>query len=288
MIWIFAALCNSLLAAANAEINRRFQQEPFRLNLWRTLLASLIWLPLAMLQDWPTEPLFYTTAVFCGLTIIIGNMIMNDLSARMNGRVAVLHIPIKAILVFCMWPLVDEAARNHMLNEEPWQVMAGLMFFGIMVVSINAMRSNDASWSALRALVPVIILYSASDIAGRLVLDPQHLNDHLIVYLFIATGVSAVFSLALYPWRPRPELPLVDRKMLQAAGWAGVISTLNHTCFFIGLALAPNPAYVSMIALIAPAWLFLYHRVFKIPDNASPWASMVLIMGAIGLLVVTL
>lgn len=288
MIWIVAALLNSVLAAANAEVNRRFKQEPFRLNMWRTLLASIIWLPLALIQEWPTSPLFYTTAVFCGLTIIIGNMIMNDLSARMNGRVAVLHIPIKAILVFAAWPLVDEAARHHMLSEEPWQVMAGLVFFGIMVISINAMRRNDASWAALRALVPVIVLYSASDIAGRLVLDPAQLSSHLIVYLFVATAVSAGFSLMLYPWRPKPEQPLFDKNLFQAAGWAGVISTLNHACFFIGLALAPNPAYVSMIALIAPAWLFVYHRLFNIPDNASPWASIVLIMGAVGLLVVTL
>ncbi|MCP5405507.1 MAG: hypothetical protein H6922_04725 [Pseudomonadaceae bacterium] len=287
MVWIFAALAHSLLAAANAEINRIFQQEPFRLNLVRTTLASLIWLPVALVQPWPTEQMFYITAVFSGVAIVFGNLVLNDLSRRMCGRVAALHIPLKAILVLLAWPLVDEAAMQHLLHEEPWQMVTGLMFFGIMVAALNAMRRNDASWGALKVLLPVILFYTFADIAARLQLQGENFGQLLVVYLFVAMSVSAVFSILLLPFRPNPEKPLVSKKLFQAAGWAAAITMTNHICFFIGLTLAPNPAFVSMLGLMAPAWLMLYHRIFNIKDDANPWAGLVLVLGSLGLLVVT-
>lgn len=289
MIWLFAALGNSVLAAGNAEINRRYKQESFRLNLWRTLFVSLFWLPFAINQTWPRNPFFYLAAVFCGVGIVIGNTIMNDLAARHNGRVAVLHLPLKALVVFVLWPLVDVATRDQLLHEQPWRSALALACFGTMVLAVNAMRRNDASWGALRALVPVIVMYSLADIAGRLVLEARpDLMGRMIVYLFIATGVSAAASIAVFPWRPRPELPVWDATLLKVSAMVAVVAVFNHMCFYTALTLAPNPAYVSMIALIAPAWLFAYHKVLNIPDHASPWASVVLVLGAVGLLLVTL
>lgn len=287
MIWLFAAVAHSIFAACNAEINRIFQQEPFRLNLMRTAIATLVWLPLALVQPWPTDQLFYVTAVFSGVAIVFGNLVLNDLSMRMSGRVAALHIPLKAILVFAAWPLIDDAAWVHMTQEEPWQVGIGLLFFAIMVAALNAMRRNDASWSALKVLVPVILFYTVADIAARLQLEHENFGQLLVVYLFVAMSVSVVFSILLLPFRPHPERPLVSRKLFQAAGWAATISMLNHVCFFIALTLAPNPAYVSMLGLMAPAWLMMYHRAFRIKDDASPWAGMVLVLGSIGLLMVS-
>lgn len=286
LMWLPAAVGNSILSGAQAEINRRYKQEPFRMNMWRTFLAALFWMPFALIQPWPTDTMFYSAAAFCGFSMVIGNNIMNELSARHNGRVAVLHMPVKAFIVLVAWAFITPSEWYHLTHEDLWQQAAALMFFGIMVAAMNAMRSNDASWGALKALVPVIFIYAASDIAARLVLTPTNLTSLLIVYMFIASSVSAVFSLMMIPWRPKPDLPLADRNLVEAGGLAALITVMNHTCFFIGLALAPNPAYVSMVALLAPAWLFVYHRVFNIPDHASPWASMVLVMGSIGLLIV--
>lgn len=288
LVWILAALGNSVLAAANAEINRKFQQEPFRLNMVRSGLAALCWLPLVLIQKWPTGQDFYVAAVFSGLVITYGNIVLNGLSAKLNGRVAVLHIPMKAIAIFAVWPLIDHQAWVHLTQEQPWQMVTGLVFFAIMVAAINAMRRNDASWSAIQALWPVILFYTAGDIVARLQLQGSDFNDKLVIYIFVSMLVSALFSACMLPWRPHPEKPILNPRLMQAAGWAAIITMFNHVCFFMGLALAPNPAYVSMIALLAPMWLLVYHRVAGIPDNASPWAGAILVLASIGFLMVTL
>lgn len=285
-MWVIAALANSLLSANNAEINRRYQQEGFRLNMWRTLFAALWWAPLAVLQDWPNDPAFYGAAVFGGISIIVGNVITNNLAAQHNGRVAIIHMPLKAIMVFIVWAILDDHARQHILDN-PLVTLAVFLCLGTMVLSMDFMRRNDASWHALIQVLPIVVLYSIGDVLTRITMPADVLSDRIVVYLFIVTAVSAGVSGLLLPWRPRPNLPLYTPKLMRAAGEAAISSTINHIVFLIALSHAPNPAYVSMVGLLAPVWLLVYHRLKGVPDNANPWAGTVLVLAAIIMVWVT-
>jgi drug/metabolite transporter (DMT)-like permease len=98
--------------------------------------------------------------------------------------------------------------------------------------------------------------------------------------MFVMSASSSIGSMLLLRWRPQPELPLMSKALLKYGGWAAFGSTLGQTCYFIALMLAPNPAYVSMVALLAPVWLLIYHRVAGIKDDASPVAGTVLVLSA--------
>ncbi len=286
MIWLAAAIASSMLAANNAENNRRFQQEGFRLNLWRTSLITLFWAPLAMIMPWPTDWHFYAAAVFGGVGMIVGNKVQADLSAKHNGRVAILHMPVKALFVYVAWLVIDPTARAHLLAS-PEVAVIGLLCFTVMVMALNAMRGNDASWDALRTMLPVVMFYGLGDIFTKFVIPPEEIGTRLVIYLLLMTAISALSSLAVWPWRPRPEVPFYSKRMLEAAAWAASSSALNHVCFMIGLIFAPNPAYASMISLLAPVWLLVYHRVKGIRDDAKPTAGLVLVGAAIVLIWVT-
>ena len=287
MLWLLAALGSSIMTSANAELNRRHQQEGFRLNFWRTLIAAGVWLPLALVQPWPSEVGFYAAAVFGGLGMIVGNVIQNTLSARHNGRVAILWMPMKALLVFFVWAAIDSQARSTFISN-PLTAAAILACFGLMVMALNTMRSNDASWKAVKMVIPVAVLYGFSDIFSRLVITPDQLAGRLEIYFCVATLVSAGASLLLFPFRPNRELPWYTPALLKAGALAAVQSTVNQTCFFIALILGPNPAYVSMIILLAPLWLVIYHRVRGIPDHSNPIAGLVMALAALMLMGVAL
>jgi drug/metabolite transporter (DMT)-like permease len=287
LLWLPAALGSSVMTAANAELNRRHQQEGFRLNFWRTLMAMLVWAPLALVQPWPADVGFYAAAVFGGLSMILGNLICNHLSARHNGRVAILYMPVKTMLVFVAWGVVDPLARSHLM-ERPLATLAVLLCFAIMVIALNAMRRNDASLKVLKLVLPVAVLYGFSDLFSRLVVTPDSLASRLEIYFFIASTVSAGVSLLLFPFRPEREKPWLSRPLLKAGALAAFQSVINQACFFVALVLGPNPAYVSMVVLLAPLWLMGYHRLRGVPDDASPVAGMILAIAAMMLLAVTL
>ncbi len=285
-LWLWLALAHSVIGAQNVEMNRRAKQEGFRLNLWRMGLSSLFWLPLALLQPWPDfadYATFYLAAVFSGVGLIVGFTIQNDLALRHNGRVAVLHMPLKAVLVFILWALCIPTAREHYF--ENWLITLGVILcLGVMALGLFSFRRNDVSWYSLKAVLPIVGLYAAADLFTRLTMPTETLQSSLIVFLFVMTASSALASILCLPWRPQPNLPLSHPKLVRAAGWAAVGGTLNQVCFFAALVLGPSPAYVSMVALLTPVWLLIYHRVKGIPDEASPVAGTAVVLAAMVLM----
>lgn len=283
-IWLVLAIASSLISAQNVEANRRAKQEGFRLNLWRMTIAALFWLPLALLQPWPTDWLFYAAAIFGGVALIIGFTIQNDLATKHNGRVAILYLPLKAVLVFLLWACIDANARAHIFAR-PLVTLGVMGCLGVMVFALAEFRKNDVSWSSFRAVLPVVAVYGMGDLLARLSVTPEGLQAQLIVFLFIVALTSAVTSLMLWHWRPKPGLPLMTKKLARHGMRAAVSSVVNQMCFFMALVLGPSPAYVSMVALLAPVWLLVYHRVAGIKDDANPLAGTLLVFAAIVLMV---
>lgn len=192
-LWLALAIVSSLLTAQNVESNRRARQEGYRLNLWRMMIAALFWLPLALLQPWPEDRLFYAAAMFGGMAMILGFTIQNDLANRHNGRVAILHVPLKAVLVFVVWACVDAQARHHLLAN-PLVVFGVLGCLGVMVFALTEFRKNDVSWTSFRAVLPIVVVYGMGDILARLAITPDGLQAKLIVFLFVVAVTSVVAS----------------------------------------------------------------------------------------------
>ncbi len=283
-LWLPLALLSSLLSAQNVEANRRSGQEGFRLNLWRMGYAALFWSPLALLQNWPTDPAFYAVAIFAGFGLMIGFTIQNDLAMKHNGRVAILHMPLKAVAVFLLWAVIDPVARHHVISQ-PLTTLGVMACLGIMVGAMAEFRKNDVSWSSLRAVMPIVVLYGAADLLTRLVIQPHDLQERLIVFLWLMTSSSALVSLIFWRWRPHAHLPIYTPRLARAGAMAALGGTANQVCFFGALVLGPSPAYVSMVALLAPVWLLFYHRLRGVRDDASPIAGTIMVFAAIILMV---
>lgn len=283
-LWLVLALASSLLTAQNVEANRRAKQDGFRMNFWRMTMAAGFWFPLSMLEKWPTDWLFYGAAMFGGVAMIIGFTIQNDLATKHNGRVAILHGPMKAVLVFLLWACVDQTAREHLLAN-PLVTLGVVGCLATMVLAMAQFRKNDVSWSSFRAVLPIVAVYGMGDILARLAIAPGLLQEQLVVFLFVVATTSAVVSMLIWPWRPNPQVPFLDKKLIQHSFRAALGSMANQVCFFIALVIGPSPAYVSMVCLLAPVWLLVYHRMAGIKDDANPIAGTLMVFAAIVLMV---
>ena len=283
-LWLLLALVSSGLTAQNVEMNRKARQEGFRLNFWRMLIAAAFWLPLSLLEQWPMEWAFYGAAMFGGVAMIIGFTIQNELANKHNGRVAILHGPLKAVFVFVLWAMIDPVARAHVLAA-PLVTLGVVGCLGTMVLALAQFRRNDVSWNSFRAVLPIVVLYGMGDILARLAITPDVLQDRLVVFLFVVAATSCTVSLLIWPWRPKPELPMVDKKLMKDAFRAALGGMANQVCFFMALVLGPSPAYVSMVVLLAPVWLLVYHRWAGIKDDANPVAGTLLVFAAVVLMV---
>jgi hypothetical protein len=161
-------------------------------------------------------------------------------------------------------------------------ILACLLVIGMALMNF---RRNDASWETFIAVLPIVGIYGAFDIFSRLGM-PQNVDflSHFVVFMCILSLSSFLASVCFLPWRPKPELPLMHPKLVRAAGWAAIGGVTNQTCFFAALLLGPSPAYVSMIVLLTPVWLLVYHRIAKIKDDANPYAGTIIVLAAMVLM----
>lgn len=282
-LWLPLALLASLISAQNVEMNRRAKQEGFRLNMWRTAVAAAIWLPVALFFEWPRDGFFYAAAMFAGVGMIIGFTIQQDLASRHNGRVAILYMPIKAVAVFVVWAMISPHARAHLLAN-PLVALGVLACLGTMVAALAEFRKHDVSWQSLKAIMPIVAVYGAGDILTKLNIPTDEVVQRLPVFFCVGTLTSTLVSGMLWPWRPKPELPSVGRKLARDGAKAAVCSMVNQALFVVSLVLAPSPAYASMILLLSPVWLLVYHRMIGRPDDANPIAGTVIVIAAVALM----
>lgn len=287
MLWLATALAHSVVTAHNADINRRYRQDGYRLNTLRSLLASLLWLPFLLISPWPDSPFFYAVAIFSGVSMSVTFTIGSNLAAKHNGRVAILHVPLAGVLVFLAWLIISAPARAHFVAE-PGDAVVAVLAVIIMVFSLAHMRRHDVSWQIFLHILPKVFLAATATILTRLALPADELYDRLPIFLFLSFFTCTACGALIYPWRPQADKPFFTRNLVKASSLSAIGGSINHMLFVIAVAYAPNPAYVNLIALLTPVWLMMYHKAKGIPDNANPFAGFILILGAAALVTASL
>lgn len=286
MTWLVYAVLISFTAAAFSEANRIFKMDGFRLNFWRSLVAVVLVFPATLFVEWPMFGWFYAAVLFNGIALIIASTLKFNAAAKHNGRVASLFMPVKVFFAFFLWLAISkQALADQMAN--PWQ-FAGIM--GTFVLAAGAlflMRRNDVGWQAFLYVAPVGVLFAVTDVVVKLLSEGQDPLEMSVIYVFLSFLVAMVLSGLFLIVRHSPDKELLPPKMFRAAFIIGILGAVTFTLFLLGVIHAPNPAYVTAVAMLSPVWLMFYHKLRGIKDDASPFAGFLLVASAITLAVLT-
>ncbi|MDD9912875.1 MAG: hypothetical protein OXR68_04605 [Alphaproteobacteria bacterium] len=286
MTWIIAALCSAFFQCLLSETNRRYKISGAELNCARVFVGTLALLPIVVWLPWPTNPYFYLIAFISGAIGGLGMRYFFRISAQYNGRVANLYKPLRIFLMFSIWFCIDQSFRHNFL-QDPWVMMGILGCMAIAISSVLIMRKNSIGWEAFLASVPVSIMFTISDVTVKLVIPWDMLVENIFVYVFISFFITACLETVNLTQQGKLKLVFLP-STLKAALVVGPLSLAVLFFAVMGFVLAPNPAYASMITLLVPVFLLVYHRIANIPDDASPLAGTVLALSALAFAFLTL
>lgn len=260
-------------------------------NHWANLdggrLVVLRWLgvvPLAavafMVLPWPTEAAFYGVAAVMGVLLALSDKLLFNAASRHGGRMAALYIPIKMLLGFVLWGLLEPQSVAF-LTEVPWRGVLVAAGFGLCCASLYSLRRQDAGRTALLAIAPVAALLALGDVVAKYALNSTAVDLWGVVgsataFLFVTTTVGSLVGVVAM--KGKFAKPTLREVMLSAA--FGVILMASLSLFLVTLAIAPNPGYVGAITMLSALWLavhgYLYHK-----ERANLWGGVVLLLGAI-------
>lgn len=286
-MWVIFAIILSTIMAACAEANRYFQMDGFRLNFWRVVVMTGLLLPVCLVAPWPEPSLFYVAAVFTGVVVAISPTIRLSLSARKMGRVSTLFMPVEALVGFMLWMLVDPNMRETLLSKP---LTLGLVLLSFIIISgaLATIRRNDAGWTAFLIVAPLGVLHALSGVLFKFSVVDSHIVGNILIYILVANMVAIILCTSFLAMQKDIQQSLCPPGMMRAALFYGVLGVMGQFFFFSATSLAPNPGYVVAIVMLAPAWILLYKKIRKLPDDASPIAGMIMVAGAILLVLVTL
>ena len=279
MYWWLFALFAGWAYCVQIEINKGFQLSGLHLNTLRSLIAAALMLPLLPLMEWPSLPAFYLVIIIEAAISVVCMVAQYNLAARKSGRVACMHQPIALVLTFLFWLMLDPVQRAFLAENPKNAAGIGLAFI-IFIFSVQFTRKNDAGWEALLAVVPIAVLYSAMAVISKLALEHgETLLNISLTFVFLTNIFMFLMSMpVLYSRRVVALIP--NAKALKGATLVAFFHTLSWVLACIAIIMTPNPAYVSVITGLAPIWFYIYYRMRRIPDDASPVAGVFMMIAS--------
>ena len=279
-MWFVLAVLGSLFGAFFMEVNRHFKQDGIRLNMWRTLVQSLIFTSVVFFFPWPEAPLFYWVGIIGGLQLAVTDCYVWHLAANHNGRVASMSGPVRTLVPFVLWFAV--------FPDSFWTLWARPVEFSLVMAGMALVlwggfhiRKNKVGWQTFKPLMAVGVANGLMLVARKLTIDVSDVFIQMMQLFLLHYSVAfAVLAGFVYLREGSKGLQLT-RPMAKASVLIGVSVLLSAQLLNVSVALAPNAGYPPAIFLLVPIWLMVYHKIIGVKDNASPYAAAVVVSGVI-------
>ncbi|HNS45279.1 MAG TPA: hypothetical protein PKH37_08635, partial [Alphaproteobacteria bacterium] len=259
-------------------------------NAWRSTFGTALIAIAIPYMEWSTDRDFYIVAVLDGVVTAIGMILFFHLAAKRTGRVSSMILPMAAVGAYLTWWMISPLERPDLL-QNPGKVLTATISAVIVFLALQKVRDNDASWESFLIVLPVGLAFGVIDALTKSVMgNTYNIYSSALAYAFIALAICAVAAwLAAMP-KPAGGRPcsFFDRKLLWGAFWCAFWTAGMVLAGVFSLSLAPHPTLPGLVMALTPIWLFLLNLIRKVDDEVSLPASILIVVGAIGLLLSTI
>ncbi len=286
MNWALYALLHSLCRAFFVETNRVYRLDSWHLTFLQAFFGMLVLLPFVPFMHWPQDPRFYFAAVIVALITAVGYMIQLGLAAQKTGRVSGMYMPLEALTATIIWVLVMPAALE--LHTHNLILSAGVaLAFALATYGMARIRESDVSWATFLIVAPIGVTYAISGIATKIVMPEVMIIPTVLTYCFVSFAVMTFTLGVVVLAKKKADRAMLESRAIRAGLLTGVFSVVGSLSFVASVAMAPNPGYTSMMAMMLPVWLMLFHKAMGVEDRANKIAALMLVTGVVLLIVVT-
>lgn len=287
MEWILYAFLSSLFQACFAETNRVAKLDPWQLNFWHSGMSSLLLALAFPFMLFYRDPLFITAAFLGGTVMVIGSLVQFKLSSTHGGRVSSMFLPVRAFVTFILWCIIFPESF-FILLENAFQGFGVLISFIIFVVAMQALRKNDVGWRSFLLVAPIGAMFAISNVIVTLSLEDKDPLQSVLAMTWLIYIISFVqVGCVIIGQKKTDKISIISLKNLKSGFLIALFSVLSFLFLFLGFIHSPNPAYPSVLTMLGPVWIMIYHKAVGIKDDASPVVGLFMIIGAILLVIFT-
>lgn len=275
MLWIINSLIYGFFTSIYTLFNQHYKINGYILGIWRGFGISIIFIPLLFFVEIPTSAYYWGLLFLQGYMIAVYDSHLFFASAKYGAGPTSRFMAITVLMTTFVWWLLTPQQFFLLINNGSVFITLILILFGFTFCYWQ-MIQTEVSRKVAKYVLPGSIALSGMSIITKYIATEGHsIWQGIIYYLVVATFVSGCFNLKWYILSEKNKNikekveTIFSKKMFKVGTYLISFSTVLITAKTMALRIAPNPGYVIALLLIAPIFVFLLNKYYKIPDTIA-------------------
>lgn len=260
--WLFGLLAG-FVTAFYVFCNQLLKMPTAMFMIYRGVGLALVMLPFSFFFPFNPGWKFWGLCVLTGLMIAYSDNRFFNTVSRYGAEISSAIQPLSIGITFFLWLALDPS-----LVAEYWH--APLRFFfillclGGLIAAVLMIHQTSANYQALKFLLPSLILAALIDDTQKIIMNIAGANFAAasFYYLMITSFFAGLGNLVVFVRKEKNiRLLFVPRNIFFGMS---IVSLVGIAVVFknYGMALTPNPAYVSALIFLYPIWIMIANNIY--------------------------
>ncbi|GEM_PF-1398942 len=287
MTWWLLAIIVSFANCVPLDINKKLKMDGIRGRGWTSFFAFSFLTPIVWFIEFPTAPEFYAAALVAGILMsFIGVSILN-LSREHGGPLTSLTRPIQILSSFFIWAAIEPFETLEMLSNA--YVIAGIAF-AFICAGLGQWYMVKGRVELHGALKTLLIVGFIAGFMSPLTKFGMGFTDQFAqayVWGWCVHLTSFPMCFLRHQFRSGPRPSLFESHVLKGGLIIGTIKVLIGPLIVTAYHLSPNPAFATLIFMLATVWLMIFYKIKKQETHINIKTAFLMILSAIIIIATT-
>ncbi|MFN3826680.1 MAG: hypothetical protein ACK4NR_03540 [Micavibrio sp.] len=285
--WVSLAVVAAIFQAAMPLVSEHFKVNTMHMIVWLRIISVAAVSPLVMLYGLPSDPIYYLSIVGVIIMVAVTDLIYFGSAARNGAGVTTRVQPFEVFATFFLWTIVTPSLMQSYFDT-PWRSLWMILALSGCVYFALRMQHHDISRRTFRTMLPVIGLGALMIVLSKTAMNHSPPHSGVYGYIFLqGMGVLLVYGILMRFWPAKFPTMRKDKAVLKAGLFMAICSLGHLFSKYYAFKMVVNPAYVTVVGLTAPLWVWLYYKLVKRPDNDDVVAGFGVVICAVVLIILT-
>ena len=295
MDWIILAI---LFAAVDACIALTMQKSKISGDLlvfWRGVIPASILTPVIFLTDvkLPTDWLFYAATITTSILVVYTDKIKLTGPQKFGAGPYSRAMSLKVWVLFALWVAISDTYRQSLIDSFFENPLSLFMILAATTVGFLGMRRLKAkctlTMETLIHISPAILLSALVSLFNKVAMDASGaFLSGVLVYAWVQALLIPNFKVGVNKFKNGIVLKdYFTKDVLKVGMFIGGLFLMLNMFKNSAIYLAPNPAYVILIAFLQPIIIVGINRLTGHEDTADKLGGFALVISVALLIIAT-
>lgn len=286
-MWAILAMIVATTSAGMFILHEKFKPDRLAMLIWARTVMLLISLSFSLIIGWPSAPLFYVLTIINAFISSFGDLRVFYVVEKYGAGVLTRLTPTSIIITFSVWIIINPDLLESYFAY-PIQGSGIILSLLSFVWFASNLQKNPISMSAIKSLLPVIILSGLVPVFSKTALDDGDFHKGVFAYLTIQSiAMLTIWSITAFYRCQTTRISFTLKPAALTGITMGLLACTAMIAKGYAFILVINPAYVYTIIFSQSFLVLLYYRMIKYREKSNVLSEIGMALSILLLIIFT-